>query len=290
MDMLEQRPLREREAKRLDDLLGTLSEDGTIGLDTLRDAASCARAASRELDDGPRKVVAWVLAKQMDSLCDRYDGAPITVEASEALTRLLRTVVREVLLISERVNIGRGSHRRSSGIGPDLRASLLRKASLMDIMTVKKRSDLMRRVRSERTKPELIVRRLVRSLGFRFVPNDRTLPGSPDLAFPDRQKTIFVHGCFWHRHARCTGAPMPKTRPQFWRSKFEANKRRDRNTARNLKRRGWAFLVVWECEVQESLLSSRLKEFLGSNGSFLKRTRGCESKGRKAGPRKRRER
>ena len=110
------------------------------------------------------------------------------------------------------------------------------------------RSALMRRVRAKDTSPERAVRMAAHSLGYRFRLHRRDLPGTPDLAFPRLRKVIFVHGCFWHRHAGCSRTTTPKTRAAYWREKFEKNMERDRRNVATLRTLGWKVLVVWECE------------------------------------------
>lgn len=138
---------------------------------------------------------------------------------------------------------------------------------MADILTRQQRSALMSKIRAKDTKPEMIVRRLAHSLGYRFRLHRRDLPGSPDLIFPSRKKAIFVHGCFWHRHC-CGRAYAPKTRAGFWKRKFLANVARDRWAKRALRRAGWKVLVIWECQTLsgESLLR-RLARFLDSPAS-----------------------
>ena len=110
------------------------------------------------------------------------------------------------------------------------------------------RSALMRRVRGRNTTPERVVRRTAHALGYRFRLHRRDLPGTPDLTFPRLRKAVFVHGCFWHRHAGCSRTTSPKTRASYWRDKFEQNVERDRRNAAALQALGWEVLVVWECE------------------------------------------
>lgn len=114
------------------------------------------------------------------------------------------------------------------------------------------RSELMSRVRSADTAPELKLRKLLHALGYRYRLHRRDLPGTPDLVFPSRQKVIFVHGCFWHRHPGCRKATMPKTRTEFWRKKFEDNVRRDKKIYKSLEAIGWQVLIVWECELKDT--------------------------------------
>jgi DNA mismatch endonuclease (patch repair protein) len=125
------------------------------------------------------------------------------------------------------------------------------------------RSEQMRLIRSKNTKPEIIVRKLIYSLGFRYRLHSKSLPGHPDVFFPGRKKAIFVHGCFWHRHTNCRFARLPKSRLDYWLPKLERNRARDLRHIDELKSLGWGVLVVWECETKTDLtLSMRLNEFL----------------------------
>lgn len=134
----------------------------------------------------------------------------------------------------------------------------------MDTLSPAQRSDRMSRVRSKDTRPELLVRRLVHRMGYRYRLHVRRLPGSPDLVFPARHTVILVHGCFWHRHNCALGNRMPKSRVSFWRGKLEGNKQRDAAQRRALRRLGWRVLVVWECQTRNAdPLGSRLLKFLG---------------------------
>jgi len=121
----------------------------------------------------------------------------------------------------------------------------------MDIISPKQRSELMSRIRGVDTRPELIVRRLAHSLGYRFRLHRRDLPGNPDLVFPARRKVVLVHGCFWHRHSSCRFAYKPKSNREFWANKFAANRVRDRRAIRQLRAAGWDPLIVWECELRD---------------------------------------
>jgi DNA mismatch endonuclease, patch repair protein len=135
----------------------------------------------------------------------------------------------------------------------------------MDNMTQSQRSAAMSRVRGKDTKPEMLVRRGLHRLGFRYVLHDRRLPGSPDLTFPSRKKAIFVHGCFWHQHEGCRFATVPSTRPEFWGPKLKANRDRDAAAVQALKREGWKVRIVWECELaRPELVIARLVKFLES--------------------------
>jgi len=121
----------------------------------------------------------------------------------------------------------------------------------MDIIDRNRRSRLMGRIRGKDTKPELIVRRLAHSLGYRFRLHRVGLPGRPDLVFPRYRTVVFVHGCFWHRHPGCPCAAVPKTRPEFWAAKFVSNVARDARNQAELRKLGWSVVVLWECEVEK---------------------------------------
>lgn len=132
----------------------------------------------------------------------------------------------------------------------------------MDTLSVAERSEIMSRVRSKDTVPEMLVRKTVFSLGYRYRLHDRTLPGCPDLVFRGRKKVIFVHGCFWHRHSGCPKARVPKSRTDFWLQKLEGNKKRDDKNVRKLRRQGWKVLTIWECQLGEPDLIIWIKRFL----------------------------
>jgi DNA mismatch endonuclease (patch repair protein) len=130
------------------------------------------------------------------------------------------------------------------------------------------RSRVMRAVKSGDTTPELVVRRLVHALGYRFRLHRRDLPGQPDLVFPRLGKAIQVHGCFWHRHACEAGESTPATRLDYWNAKFSRNVARDRSNLRRLRRLGWSVLVVWECQtsvVKRGALEARIARFLSDS-------------------------
>jgi DNA mismatch endonuclease (patch repair protein) len=123
----------------------------------------------------------------------------------------------------------------------------------------------MARIRGKDTGPELIVRRLVHKLGYRYRLHRRDLPGRPDLVFVTRRKAILVHGCFWHRHSEptCKLARLPKSRLEFWLPKLEANSARDQINEAALRASGWDVMVIWECELKDMLsLETKIRSFL----------------------------
>jgi DNA mismatch endonuclease (patch repair protein) len=134
-----------------------------------------------------------------------------------------------------------------------------------ETFTKEERSRIMAAVKSCHTTPELVVRRVVHGLGYRYRLHRRDLPGQPDLVLPRLGKAIFVHGCFWHRHACGAGQSTPASRMDYWNAKFARNVLRDRRNLRKLRRLGWSVLVVWECQTRvakRESLSRRLARFL----------------------------
>jgi DNA mismatch endonuclease (patch repair protein) len=128
-----------------------------------------------------------------------------------------------------------------------------------------KRSMLMSRIGPKDTKPELAVRKLLHSLGYRFRLHRKDLPGTPDICLPGRKKILFVHGCFWHRHEGCRKTTIPKTRTFFWEQKFNQNMARDDRNVRALHEEDWEVFVIWECQTKDiSALQVRLISFLDS--------------------------
>lgn len=118
---------------------------------------------------------------------------------------------------------------------------------MTDILSVEARSRHMAKIRGSDTKPEIDFRRALHSAGFRYRLHDPHLPGRPDVILKKYRAAVFVHGCFWHRHARCRLAYQPRSRVRFWTDKFDSNRRRDRRQVRALRNQGWRVLVVWEC-------------------------------------------
>jgi DNA mismatch endonuclease, patch repair protein len=120
------------------------------------------------------------------------------------------------------------------------------------------RSQIMASVRQKHTKPELIVRRCLHRLGFRFRVQRRDLPGSPDVVLPKHRTAIFVHGCFWHQHKGCKKARKPTSNTDYWDNKFKDNVRRDKKKIAKLKKLGWNAVVIWECETKDQTKLERL--------------------------------
>ncbi len=128
------------------------------------------------------------------------------------------------------------------------------------------RSRNMSAIKSKNTKPEIAVRKILHSMGYRFRLHRKDLPGSPDIVLPKYKTVIFVHGCFWHRHENCKYASTPKTRKEFWESKFKANVKRDKENQEKIKNIGWQSVVIWECQLKNlDQLLIKLEKIQSSN-------------------------
>ena len=130
-------------------------------------------------------------------------------------------------------------------------------------MSREQRSQIMRSVKSRNTKPEMIVRRLLYRLGYRYRLHKADLPGKPDIVFSSRKKVIFVHGCFWHGHSCNRGNRQPKSNADYWQAKIKRNTERFAQQLSELADTSWTELTLWECELKdEDSLECILKNFL----------------------------
>lgn len=134
---------------------------------------------------------------------------------------------------------------------------------MVDDLTHEQRSYCMSRIRSKDTNPEIIVRKIVHAMGYRFRLHQKDLPGKPDLVFRRLKKVVFVNGCFWHKHSCRYGKVKPKTNEVYWRNKINANVKRDRENRKILQKIGLQILIVWECETKNiAKLKCKLKCYL----------------------------
>lgn len=129
----------------------------------------------------------------------------------------------------------------------------------MDIWSKEKRSEVMSKIRSKNTKPEMLVRSMIHKMGYRFRVHRSDLPGCPDIVFPRYKSVIFVQGCFWHLHKQCRDGTIPKIDREKWTAKLEKNVKRDKQNLRQLRKMGWKVLVLWECEVEKEINKVRKK-------------------------------
>jgi DNA mismatch endonuclease, patch repair protein len=136
----------------------------------------------------------------------------------------------------------------------------------VDKIASEQRSENMRRIKSKGMKPEMLVRRVVHGMGYRYRLHSPHLPGRPDLVFPSRHKVIFVHGCFWHLHGdpNCPDRREPRSNLDYWRPKLSRNQQRDEEHITALEAAGWSVFVIWECETRNPIkLAASVRAFLG---------------------------
>lgn len=122
----------------------------------------------------------------------------------------------------------------------------------MDTLSSEQRQRCMSAIRGKDTRPEMIVRRYLHSLGYRYGLHNRKLPGRPDLVLRKLKTVIFVNGCFWHGHEGCRYYRLPKSNVEFWTNKITRNQERDREVRQQLEEKGWNVITIWECELRNS--------------------------------------
>ncbi|MDR1914980.1 MAG: very short patch repair endonuclease [Synergistaceae bacterium] len=131
---------------------------------------------------------------------------------------------------------------------------------MADMFDQKKRSEIMSRVHSSNTTPEIKVRKLLHEMGYRFRLHMRDLPGNPDIVLSKYKTVIFVHGCFWHGCPTCKHAQIrPKTNSDYWNTKLDRTLKRDKEKKSELENMGWRVLTIWECETKKDISALRLK-------------------------------
>lgn len=141
---------------------------------------------------------------------------------------------------------------------------------MTDIVDSVTRSKMMAGIRDKDTQPELVIRRYLHSRGYRFRLHRRDLPGRPDLVLSRHRLVVFVHGCFWHRHAACFYATSPATRREFWQEKLNRNVERDEEQKRLLTSLGWRVLTIWECGTRHCMDSiGEVEELIMGDGDCL---------------------
>lgn len=118
-----------------------------------------------------------------------------------------------------------------------------------DIVDQRTRSRMMSGIRGKNTRPEIVIRKALHALGFRYRLHPKDVPGKPDMALPRYNAAIFVNGCFWHGHD-CSLFRLPRTRREFWQAKIEGNRKRDAQVRSMLADSRWRQLTIWECAVR----------------------------------------
>lgn len=146
---------------------------------------------------------------------------------------------------------------------------------MTDTLSPEQRSRRMALVRGRDTNPELVVRRALHAAGLRYRLHASDLPGKPDVVFPSRKIAVFVHGCFWHRHAdpACKLARTPKSRLDFWEPKLAGNAARDKDKQAQLRAAGWTVIVFWECGLKDSALIQGLIDQVRDTATSARRSR-----------------
>lgn len=125
-------------------------------------------------------------------------------------------------------------------------------------------SELMSKIRSKNTKPEMLLRKLLWQNGYRgYRLHWSKVPGRPDIAYPGKKIAIFVNGCYWHRCPRCKPS-MPKSNIDFWKNKFEKNVARDKRKKTELEELGWKVFVIWECEIKKKKMDLKIDHIFSS--------------------------
>jgi DNA mismatch endonuclease (patch repair protein) len=131
-----------------------------------------------------------------------------------------------------------------------------------DVFSKEKRSEVMSKIRSKNTRPEIALRKALHGLGMRYRLHAKDLPGSPDVVLPRYRAVIQVRGCFWHGH-HCTDGHIPASRREYWEPKLVRNKRRDIRNDKALRRHGWSVIVVWECQLRNrKALGTQIRRIL----------------------------
>ena len=163
---------------------------------------------------------------------------------------------------------------------------------MADPLTPQQRHRCMSGNRATSTKPELKLRKELWRRGYRYRKNDHRLSGSPDIVLPKYRSVIFVHGCFWHGHKDCKNYTVPQTNTEFWLNKVARNQERDQRVWRELEAKGWAVVIVWECELESKRFEatiSRVEEEIHANGQVYQRHKEERKRNRKQRTLERRE-
>ena len=131
---------------------------------------------------------------------------------------------------------------------------------MSDVVSPEKRSRMMSGIKGRNTKPEIIVRKALYRRGFRYRLHGKHLPGKPDLVFGRYNTVLFINGCFWHGHD-CRLFKWPKSNVDFWKEKFEGNRRRDEKNVAQLQGDGWHVIIIWECAIRRKNDAERQRLF-----------------------------
>lgn len=135
---------------------------------------------------------------------------------------------------------------------------------MADVLSKEQRHKCMSHIRDKNTNPEILVRKYLFSLGFRYRINVKTLPGTPDIVLKKYNVVIFINGCFWHGHVGCKYANLPKTNQLFWKQKIDTNKKRDIDKQCQLRDLGWNIIQIWECQLKPKNRNQTLEKLINT--------------------------
>ena len=133
---------------------------------------------------------------------------------------------------------------------------------MADIHSKEVRSYNMSQIKSKDTAPELLVRKYLHNLGYRYTLHNKNLSGKPDIVLPKYGTVIFIHGCFWHGHNNCRYATIPKTRTQWWKEKIDTNKANDSKSQKALKKSGWRIITIHGCDLKKAKVEKTLVKLI----------------------------
>lgn len=138
---------------------------------------------------------------------------------------------------------------------------------MSDVFSKKKRSEIMSRVKSKNSKPELFIRSELHKMGYRFRLHDAKLLGSPDIVLKKYKTVIFINGCFWHGHHNCKYSHLPKTNKRFWKKKINKNRKRDSFVKNKLRKLGWKSITIWTCQIKKKNIIAKIDKLLARRGA-----------------------
>lgn len=140
---------------------------------------------------------------------------------------------------------------------------------MADVVDAATRSRMMAGIRTQGTKPEIIIRKALHARGFRYSLHSKGMPGKPDIVMPRWRVAIFVHGCFWHQHG-CHLSKMPATNMDFWEKKLAGNKLRDEKVTQALVAMGWRTATIWECTTRGPSALERLPGLMDELANWIR--------------------
>lgn len=139
---------------------------------------------------------------------------------------------------------------------------------MVDVVDPATRSRMMANIRAKNSRPEIFIRKGLHALGFRYRLHAKDIPGKPDIVLPKYSALILIQGCFWHAH-NCHYFKLPATNPDFWKSKLDGNRQRDKRTLKQQLDAGWRCLVIWECAVRANQSEQKAPDVVALSAQWL---------------------